>query len=421
MLNTAILEHPDFRYRLKQLELNSLLEITQAINEEVPEESLYKIFQFTLRANLGIERLALYVREREWSCKVHFGIGKENLPDCVTKELSELTSVARVQEEAALAPYHAFDFVVPVQLEGMVRAFVLVGEKKGEPLASDSLSFIQTLSNILLVAVENKRLVRYRIEQEALRREMQIAQRVQNLLFPKSLPNSDFLSLKADYWPHHSVGGDYYDCIDLTNDRFLMCVADVSGKGIPAALLMSNFQASLRTLARQTTDLVRIVKELNHQIRENSNGENFITFFGALCDRSAKTLTYVNAGHNPPVLVKTDGSYQLLESGTTVLGIFETLPFVQQETLPMCDSLLFAYTDGVTETFNQDQEQFGMERLLDLLLLHRDQPLEGLHRHLMAELDQFRGGVAYSDDVTLLSARLRLAEEPSVTVTHAGP
>src|SRR5690606_27643059 len=129
-----------------------------------------------------------------------------------------------------------------------------------------------------------------------------------------------------------------------------ICIADVSGKGIPASLLMSNFQASLRTLVRQTNDLKEITRELNFVIKENAKGERFITFFVAAFDIKNKTLRYINAGHNPPVLVWEDKSMQLLETGTTVLGAFDKLPFIEEEQLMIkAPLLLFSYTDGLTE------------------------------------------------------------------------
>ncbi|MGB3618636.1 MAG: PP2C family protein-serine/threonine phosphatase [Catalinimonas sp.] len=392
--------------QLKQLELNSLLEITQAINADVTEEALYKIFHFTLRGNLGVLRMALFVREagEGWHCKADYGVEEQTLGEELAEQMTQLKNTSRVQDIGWLAPLaETFDYVVPVRAENSVRANVLLGAD--EEITEDALQFVRTLSNILFVAIENKRLVHYRIEQEAARREKEIARRVQQQLFPKALPQEDFLTLEASYRPHDSVGGDYYDCIRLNEDQFLLCIADVSGKGTPAALLMANFQASLRTLARQTTDMLHMVEELNLQIRQNSYGENFITAFLALCDRRTRTLTYVNAGHNPPVLLDEAG-YRMLETGTTVLGIFEELPAPEVASEPLRPSLLFAYTDGVVETFNAEAEPYGFERLLDLLREEQHAPLPHLHAQVMKALETFRGREPFSDDITMLSARI---------------
>ena len=395
------------KYQVKQLELNALLEVTQAINADVSEASLYKIFQFTLRASLGLERMALYVREDAWLCKLSFGVKAAAVRSCAwTDQIEAMDRPHRVAAVAALADQTAFDYVVPVCIDRTVRAYVLLGTQADLP--DDALSFVQALSNVLFVAVDNKRLMGYRLEQEALRREMDIARRVQQQLFPRSLPNQGFLTLQAAYQPHDSVGGDYYDCVELGPDQFLLCVADVSGKGIPAALLMANFQASLRTLVRQTTELPRVVTELNRQICQNSNGEKFITCFLALCDRRTRTLSYVNAGHNPPVLLYDDGTHALLDTGTTVLGVFDELPALETASEPLTSSLLFAYTDGIIETFNAAAEPYGLERLLEVLLATHRAPLAEVHAGVMASLDRFRGQEPFSDDLTMLSARICL-------------
>ena len=186
-----------------------------------------------------------------------------------------------------------------------------------------------------------------------------------------------------------------------------MCIADVSGKGIPAAILMSNFQASLRTLLRQTSNITTIVEELNYLINENAKGENFITFFGAIYDHTLKTMVYVNAGHNPPILMDKSKGMMLLDQGTTILGSFKTLPFLNEGFLTgLEDFLFFSYTDGLTETLNEQGEEYGVDRLKELLMKEKDGGLRDLHQHVIANVDSFRGGNSYSDDITLLSCKV---------------
>ena len=226
-------------------------------------------------------------------------------------------------------------------------------------------------------------------------------------MFPENLPNGRRLKVEASYLPHHTVGGDYYDYIPINRNQFLICIADVSGKGIPAAILMSNFQASLRTLLRQTPNITTIVEELNYQILENAKGENFITFFGAIYDHTLKTMVYVNAGHNPPILVDKKNGLMLLDQGTTILGSFKTLPFLNEGFLTdLEDFLFFSYTDGLTETLNEQGEEFGVERLKELLMNEKESDLKDLHQHVFASLDSFRGKISYSDDITLLSCKV---------------
>ncbi len=398
------------QFDLKELELNALLEITQAINNNLPEVSLYKIYGFILRANLRINKLALYVKDEDWVCKVNYGTNVDFLPVTLDKSFLKLKELQLIELDHSNSRFKVFDLVVPVMHKNEVLAFVfvsgIVSEEKDDQFNPDT-SFIQTLSNIILVAIENKRLARKQLEQEALRKEMEIARGVQQLLFPETLPQSQHLKVAALYLPHQDVGGDYYDYIEINEHQFVMCIADVSGKGVPAALLMSNFQAALRTMIRHTSDLREIVTELNHQTVRNARGENFITFFLAIVDRSKKELNYVNAGHNPPLLIVDSGKPQLLELGTTILGSFEPLPFLKVgKAVYDFKFVFFAYTDGLTETFSEDGEPFGLEKVTEVLVENIDDSLEKINKKLLKDLDKFRGQNTYNDDITLLSCKV---------------
>lgn len=387
---------------LKELELKALLEVTEAINANLPEDSLYKIFHFTLLSNLQIRTLALCVKDESWICKVKHGCGPIN--PSVFEE--EVLKISKIEDASGYPGLEEYDVVIPISHKKRLLAFVLLGGVSDLPFETRSslLSFVQTLTSILIVAIENKKLARRELQQEALRRELEIASKVQQNLFPKLLPDSDELRIKASYFPHQSVGGDYYDFVRVSEDKFLICIADVSGKGIPAALLMSNFQASLQVLVRQTRDLNYIVRELNYLVKQNSGGDRFITFFAALYDLTDRTLRYINAGHNPPLFV-SGGQTILLEKGTTVLGAFDDLPFVNEGEHPLTgNDMLFAYTDGLTEVTNEADDEFGVENLKSFLT-HAPLDLAEMHKSLINRLNDFRGSRNFPDDITFLSCQ----------------
>lgn len=398
------------RFEIKELELNALLEITQAINSNLPEESLYKIYNFTLRSNLHIEKLALFVLDEEWDCKVSFGTKKHfNRADLLPefKTIQDITHLKDFKE----CDFTVFDIIIPVAHKDKTLALVFVGglDKRDTYAHNDGVKFIQALSNIIIVAIENKKLARRQLEQEAFRKELEIASDVQQFLFPEKLPNTELLKIEASYLPHDHIGGDYYDYIPINKNQFLICVADVSGKGIPAALMMSNFQASLRTLLRQTPNLTDIIEALNFQVLENTKGEKFITFFAAIYDIRLKTMVYVNSGHNPPILWSKKDGLRLLEEGSTVLGAMHPLPFLNEGFVTgLDDFLLFCYTDGLTETINADGKEFGV----DFLTNYFSKPgtyfkdLKTIHQDIIVSLDQFKGRMGYHDDITILSCRV---------------
>jgi sigma-B regulation protein RsbU (phosphoserine phosphatase) len=399
------------QFEIKELELNALLEITQAINSNLPEASLYKIYNFTLRSNLNIKKLALFVLDEDWSCKVYFGTKHHYSHTKLLPEFKTIQDITHLKEFDE-CEFTEFDIIIPVAHKDNTLALVFVGGLDKNDLRyenEDGIRFVQALSNIIIVAIENKKLARKQLEQEALRKELEIASDVQQFLFPKKLPNTELLKIEASYLPHDRVGGDYYDYIPINKNQFLICVADVSGKGIPAALMMSNFQASLRTLVRQTPNLTDIVEALNYQVMENTKGEKFITFFAAIYDIRLKTMVYVNCGHNPPILVDKKNGLRLLEDGSTVLGAMHPLPFLNEGFLTdLDDFLLFCYTDGLTETLNESSKEFGVDALLDYF--REDQTylkdLKTIHQDIIVALDNFKGTNGYHDDITILSCRV---------------
>ncbi|HET8860432.1 PP2C family protein-serine/threonine phosphatase [Marivirga sp.] len=401
------------RYELKELELNSLLEITQAINENLPENSLYKIYNFTLRANLKLGKLMLLVHEKNnWELKLSFGTQKDYAD--VDDSTNELVKKQKILFNADLvgSAFSEFEVAIPVFHKDELLAIVFLGgvtNAEEKELIENHLNFIQALTNIIMVAIENKKMARARLEQEVYAKEMEIAKKVQQLLFPKSLPENNNFSIDAHYSPHHTVGGDYYDWLSIDEHRKIVCIADVSGKGVPAALLMSNFQASLRTLLRKTTNLEEVIHDVNHQVFESANGENFITFFIALIDLKKKELTYVNAGHNPPFLMLANGQIEKLDKGTLVLGALKEIPFLEiGKTKIKNTQTLLLYTDGLTEAFNEQEEEFGPERVIDILNNNNTVKPSLLLSKILDSIDGFIGNRPLSDDITLLACQFHV-------------
>ncbi len=397
------------RLFLKERELSALLEITQAITQDsTSEATLYKIFQFTLIGQLGVRRLALYVlSDGVFRAEVAFPAAVGALPGAVRAQCSDGSCAVNGLD---LGPgWDGFETVIPVRVAGQALAYVFIGTAHADYVGRETITFLETLSNILLGAVENRRLTRQRVAAAALQREIEIAQDVQRLLFPTVLPNNAAVAVARTYVPHTEIGGDYFDVVEIDADRLLLCIADVSGKGVAAALLMSNFQAGLRTLLRQGVDLATIAHELNHLIFRNAGGEKFITAFLGLYDRRDRRLRYVNAGHNDPILLPDQGPPQFLKTGTVMLGIIEALPGLEVgEVVVPPRSLLFNYTDGLTEVFDAAGNEFGEEGVLRVIGQNRYLPLPRLHETLLREIRAFGGdALKFADDVTILSCRMK--------------
>jgi phosphoserine phosphatase RsbU/P len=228
---------------------------------------------------------------------------------------------------------------------------------------------------------------------------------MQNMLFPENLPNDQFLEASAYYLPQREVGGDYYDFIRLNENEYVFCMADVSGKGISAALMMANFQANLRALITTNTTLYDLIRELNTKVMNNAKGEKFITLFLAKYNKITRVMNFINAGHNPPVLISKDVNI-LLRTGCAGLGMVDELPKIKEGVITVVPgTILMCYTDGVVELENETGEDFGIERLRTIFFQNMTKSMKEVNEIVMDKLEEFKGNMEYFDDIALLACR----------------
>jgi sigma-B regulation protein RsbU (phosphoserine phosphatase) len=253
------------RLKLYTFKLNALLEITQAINENLSISHLLKRYETILKDELNIGKIALFKLNENWDTILTTGIEKADVANIdVEQDLLHIKEISFVTSSPN-ERLKGFDIIIPVFTQDTPLAYVLIGDidEEGEGVSPTikHLHFIQTISNVIIVAIENIRLFNESLRQEAIKKELELASRMQNMLIPESstLPQNIHIRFDAFYHPHFSVGGDYYDCIALNDDEVGFCIADVSGKGISAAILMSNFQANLRALFNSEIPLDQLV------------------------------------------------------------------------------------------------------------------------------------------------------------------
>ncbi len=397
------------RPKIKDIKLNSILEVTKAINHNFPTEKLLEIFETVLKVQLNIGKLVLFSYDSGWKCLLKYGVEDEMANINVNLEFGHIKEISTIDYTSA-ASNHTFEIVIPVYHKSSPLAYVLIGDLNEDKLevsaAIKHLPFVQTLANIIVVAIENKKLAKDNIRQAAMRKELELASEMQNMLFPSSLPNNSHLQISAYYLPHQQVGGDYYDFIQLDENEIAFCMADVSGKGVPAALLMSNFQANLRILLNHISSLSDLVKELNNKVMQNAKGEKFITLFIARYNIVTRILTYINAGHNPPLLANNN-SISMLRVGCTGLGMFDELNKVKEGIVSIDPgSILLCYTDGVVEIENEKEEEFGIQSLKNTLKRNFGSDMENLNKEIISEVIEYKGNMPYVDDIALFSCRI---------------
>jgi sigma-B regulation protein RsbU (phosphoserine phosphatase) len=237
----------------------------------------------------------------------------------------------------------------------------------------------------------------------SMKRDIEIAREIQRWLVPRKAPSIPGVDISFATRPAKTIGGDYYDVFRRSAEgRVLIVVADVSGKSVPAAILMATFQAALRALASGSATLAELLAGLNRQVCANSRQGNFTTAFVAELDPATGDLTYLCAGHNPPVLKREDGTFELLRASNLPLGVEILEEYKSTSTQLGPRDLLVVYTDGITEARNEDGEEFGQERLLSLLQMAEGATSELMLGTVMRDLDNFVGAALPHDDLTCM-------------------
>ena len=361
------------RLQMSKFKLDSLLEITRSINANLPPEDLLTKYEGILRDDLNIGKILIFKHSDEWDCILNAGFPEELETSIKPEEQLiqyEETVILPHEEENGLPDV---EIIIPVLNNNVRLAYVLIGdiEEEGTGMSPilKHLRFIQIISSIIIVAIENIRLFHETLEQEVMKKELELAARMQTMLIPdnKELPKTKHLEVTGYYHPHYDVGGDYYDCLDLGNGITGFCIADVSGKGVSAAILMSNFQASFRALFTADVKLDTLIHKLNEVVVINASGEKFITFFVARYDENSRRLEYINAAHNPPVLYNSSTSETIhLEASCVGIGMLDQIPFINSESITIENpSKIVMYTDGLSELKDDSGEDIGTKPVIE--------------------------------------------------------
>ena len=288
---------------------------------------------------------------------------------------------------------------------GLVGFLVISSKTNGEDFTSEELELLSSFSAQIALVAENIQLLRERIEKQKLEEQLRMARNIQKGLLPEDIPSVKGLEIEALIRFCLDVAGDYYDVITLSDGRVILAVGDVAGKGVGPALLMANLQASLRTTQEMGGSLAESAEKINALIYDNTPSELFITFFMASIDPDAGRISYVNAGHNPPLLVRSDGRTERLSQGGLLFGVIRNAEYTEGITDFKTGDTLLMYTDGVSEAMNADEEEFGEDRIISIMSENTAVNLEELLRKIEYSVEEFHGSSQYSDDFTLLAVR----------------
>ena len=392
---------------LKQLQLKSLLAITQAINDNVSADGLFNMYKTFINWDMRVDRMVFFVREGDfWSCPASINVDYDIANYGLIEKLFAYTRLQTIQSDEEDPILAEFDIVIPVLHKETPLSYTLIGGIQEDGDVFTKVQFIQTITNIITVAIENKRLFNEQLKQERLNRTIQLATQVQKMFIPDELPKKEKYQLDSIYKPHFNIGGDYFDFFELNEDEFLFCIADVSGKGVGAAMLMANFQALLHNMVNKFEHLDELVSELNSAVFTITKSDKFITFFLARVNTKTRQVEYVNAGHCP-VLYTHAGGQEFWHSGCTVLGAIPEMKQINCQTAAYePGAIIMAYTDGLTECENDDGEFFDEDHLWAFGFTYHNLSAQKFNKSLLARLDNFRGQKAYQDDIAVITCKL---------------
>ncbi len=378
-----------------------------------------------LMANCGL--LAVVDKSRQCLRTVEaFGIDRESLEkersslildDLVSsptllsadEALAAFLDEERRQEMQEFLKSVSASWVLPLVHRDEAMGVLTLGEKVlPTRFHSEDRQLLESLASQLSVALKNSALYQETLSKKLMEEELQFARKIQSAFLPREFPHMEKLDLYGKNTPSRFVGGDYFDFIPVGAGRFLLAIADVAGKGVAAALLTSMLQASLRTQLKEPRSVRQVVVTLNSLVADMKSAEQFATFFLGLVDTSTMTLTYCNAGHCYPIIADGGGSPAFLSEGDLVLGVLREASFTEHTLALAPGQLLLLYTDGVTEARGTEGEQYGEERLIELL---RSLPASLSAKEVVERVEEsvtlFVGSDELTDDLTLLALRMR--------------
>jgi serine phosphatase RsbU (regulator of sigma subunit)/FixJ family two-component response regulator len=285
--------------------------------------------------------------------------------------------------------------IIPLRIKNELFGFIsLAGNPREEAYGTEEMEFLESAASQIGAEIHTLRL-------RGQENDLEEARQIQQRLLPRTIPQIQGIEISSAWRPALAVSGDYYDVLKFSETQIGLCIADVSGKGMPAALLMSNVQAAVKAFASAALRPAMLCEKVNAIVSTNLSEDKFITLFYCLIDVESKMLSYSNAGHSRGIIVQRNGQIVNLEQGGTVLGPFPEWKYEQEEVELHPGDRVFLFTDGVTEIRNPYGEEFGEERLIDLLIEYRGLTADQLQQMIISVVSQFSGG-NFQDDATLI-------------------
>lgn len=390
-------------------ELNTLFDLSKEFNLLSNRDKISRIFKFALMGQLLIRSFFLIYRTGdgiELLTSSNFPVSNPDMLLNLFDRSKEITRVDdELREQVPALKRSDISSLISISVQGRKIAVIGVGNRANEkPLTDSDYNFLKSLANLAVNSIQRTFLLEERIEKERMEEELLLAKSIQNRLLPDPIPDVNGLDLSAITVSSYQVGGDYFDVAETPDGNHIIAIADVTGKGFPAALLMANLQSMLHILLPFDITLTLATERINDLIHQNTPADKFITFFWGKYHHDTRIFKYVNAGHNPPLLLRNGSDeFSELSEGGLLLGAMESMmPYESNDVTLEPGDLVVCFTDGVNEAQPSEMtEEFGMERLYNVILSHRNERAADIRDEIIHAVKEFAGGHQF-DDVTLV-------------------
>lgn len=388
-------------------QLRSLFDLSKEFSGILEKDMIGKLLVFSIIGQLMVSKYAVVICDDSnlefLENKFQHGKLEPALKDCMPTELKQVIQADEIVSKFSKLSELGVTLIIPMQIKGETKGLILLGERRsGLKYSETDIEFISSVGSLAIISIENANLFQEAIEKQKLEKDLELARNIQQNLLPSKIPQMKNFEIANINKSAKQVGGDYYDLIKLDEDKLLFAIADVSGKGVQAALLMANLQAFLQAVVKQNFPLAEATNLINDLVSGNTTMGSFITFFWGIIDDSNNELTFVNAGHNPPLLVR-NGEITKLKKGGMILGVMETVIPYESETVKLQkDDLLILFTDGITEAMNKKLEEYTDERLEELVKKLEPISAQSTLEKIISDVNIFTGGAEQSDDITCL-------------------
>jgi len=414
-INKLLLKWLDERFYPERTKYaNSLKGFIQKISVQIESGELLQTLSQWISSTTGIMEVIPIAFNNQLSVKIPFK--QKDIHSVINRvkdgdkffwdEISERSKTTVDENEIEWARENNISVTIPMLSQGELVGLLNLGKKQtDEDFTAEDLDIVTQASNQAALALQNLKLQTENIDKKRMDKELDMARGIQKNLLPQSIPVIDGLDVFGESRPCYEIAGDYFDIIKTKTGNTILVVGDVSGKGAGAAMIMANLQASIRLGIQLSDELESMVAMVNDLIYNNTSPSEFITFFIGVWKPAEKTFYYVNAGHNPPIVIDKNNKAITLDATGLIMGILPGQKYESSSVKIEKDSILVIYTDGLEEAMNKKDEQFGLERIIQTVIDNKEMDSKGIIKVLENEAEAYCGGRILHDDVTMIVAK----------------